>query len=227
MRQLDPIVSKVPYNGIPGNHEVGTNYTHYRTRFSAIAENAGVNSGSGTNMFYSLDDGLTHFVFWDSEAYWSQPVDSQTAMMNWLKADLVKANANRATVPWIIALAHKMWTMDATLQCPSGAGCDIWRVLEEGGVDLHAMGHIHYYARFVPTYPNANNGTGVDDTACMNNNLGNVTNPAGVYSNPLYMTSIVTAAPGDIEPNRRRELAAATHKPAVWAGVSTVTSTNN
>jgi hypothetical protein len=72
---------------------------------------------------------LTHFIFWDSEAYWSQPVDSQTAMMNWLKGDLVKANANRATVPWVIALAHKTWFMDDTIQCPSGAGCDIWRVI--------------------------------------------------------------------------------------------------
>jgi hypothetical protein len=30
-------------------------------------------------------------------------------MENWLAADLAKANANRAAVPWIIALAHKAW----------------------------------------------------------------------------------------------------------------------
>jgi hypothetical protein len=33
-------------------------------RFASIAENAGKNSGSGTNMFYSLDDGLVHYIFW-------------------------------------------------------------------------------------------------------------------------------------------------------------------
>ncbi len=123
-----------------GNHEVGSNYSHYRTRFASIATNAGANSGSFTNMFYSLDDGLTHFIFWDSEAFWSQPVDSQTAMVNWLRADLAAANANRAAVPWVIALAHKTWWMDATLQCPGGAGCIVWQLLEEGGVDLHYMG---------------------------------------------------------------------------------------
>ena len=140
MRALAPIISSRGYNGIPGNHEVGSNYSHYRTRFASIATNAGANSGSFTNMFYSLDDGLTHFIFWDSEAFWSQPVDSQTAMVNWLRADLAAANANRAAVPWVIALAHKTWWMDATLQCPGGAGCIVWQLLEEGGVDLHYMG---------------------------------------------------------------------------------------
>jgi hypothetical protein len=36
-------------------------------RFASIAENAGRLSGSGTNMFYSLNDGLTHFIFWVRE----------------------------------------------------------------------------------------------------------------------------------------------------------------
>jgi len=120
-----------------------------------VAANAGVNSQSGTNMYYSVDEGLAHFIFWDSEAFWAQPADSQTAMVNWLKADLAAANANRAAVPWVIGLAHKTWWMDDTLQCPSGAGCVVWQLLSEGGVDFHVMGHIHYYARDLPEYPNA------------------------------------------------------------------------
>jgi len=53
--------------GIPGNHESAANYTHFKMRFASVAENAGVNSGSGTNMFFSFNDGLIHFVMWDSE----------------------------------------------------------------------------------------------------------------------------------------------------------------
>jgi hypothetical protein len=44
-------------------------------------------------------------------------------MINWLRADLDAANAARSQTPWIVALGHKGWWMDDTLNCPSGAGC--------------------------------------------------------------------------------------------------------
>jgi hypothetical protein len=174
-------------------------------------------------MFYSFDEQLVHFVMWDSEAFWSQPADSQTAMTNWLIADLAKANANRGVVPWVIALSHKTWWMDSTLNCPDGAGCGIWKILVEGGVDLSVSGHIHYYARNFAQYPNANNGAGAVDTACANNNLGNSTHPAAIYTDCTLMPTIITAAPGDQEVNRRR----VEHKLASGAGQATVTSTDN
>lgn len=98
MRQLQPIIAQIPYNGvrgrplllplprprptrscrrpfpspsssqIPGNHESANNFTHYKARFASVAEAAGAHSGSGTNMFYSVVDGLTHFLFWVREA---------------------------------------------------------------------------------------------------------------------------------------------------------------
>ena len=82
---------------------------------------------------------------------------------------------------------------------------------------------MHYYARDAPEYPNAANGTGAVDLACMNNNLGNATNPAALYTNPHFMTTIITAAPGDQEVNRRQLHAAA----PLRAGQHGVTSTNN
>ena len=116
--------------------------------------------------------------------------------------------------------------MDNTIQCPTGAGCVIWKLMGEGGVDLYLSGHIHYYARDLPEWPVANNGTGLVDTNCSSPNLGNVTNPIAVYTNPRYMVTIITAAPGDQEVNRRRAEAA----PAaaeLGAGQYGVTSTNN
>jgi len=93
----------------------------------------------------------------------------------------------------------------------------------EGGVDLYLTGHIHYYARDLPEWPVANNGTGLVDTTCSSPNLGNATNPVAIYTNPKYMVTIVTAAPGDQEVNRRR----AEEAPAVGAGQHSVTSSNN
>ena len=81
----------------------------------------------------------------------------------------------------------------------------------------------HRYPRSdLPEYPVAGNGTGVVDTKCSSPNLGNATNPIAVYTNPAYMVTIVTAAPGDQEVNRR-ELS----EPAEGAGQHSVTSINN
>jgi hypothetical protein len=52
------------------------------------------------------------------------------------------------------------------------------------------VGHVHYYARNVAQYPNANNGTGAYDTACVGPNLGNATNPRAVYTNCKYMPTV-------------------------------------
>ena len=57
----------------------------------------------------------------------------------------------------------------------------------------------------------------------MNNNLGNATNPAALYTNPKFMTVIITAAPGDQEVNRRQLHA----QPPLRAYQHGITSTNN
>lgn len=183
---------------------MGGHFTQYQARFKSIADNAGANSGTGSNMYYSVDIGQTHWLFWNTEAFWSgiSPAE-QATMLAWMKADLAKANANRAAVPWIISSGHKAWYMDDTLTPPAGAGSEAWRILTEGGVDLYLTGHIHQYARYLPIYPNAANGAGAVDTQCNSGNLGNSTNPAAVYTDPAYMVTIISAAPGDQEVNGR------------------------
>lgn len=51
------------------------------------------------------------------------------------------------------------------------------------------------YARDLPEYPCAANGTGAVDFNASSPNRGNDTNPAVTYTNPAYMTTIVCAAP--------------------------------
>lgn len=113
--------------------------------------------------------------------------------------------------------------MDETIQCPSGAGCVVWKMLEEAGTDFSINGHIHYYARDAPEYAFANNGTGAVDMASVGNNTGNSTNPVQTYLNPKYMVTVVCAAPGDQEVNSPRPPFTA----AAGAPQHSLTSSNN
>lgn len=90
-------------------------------RFAGVAANAGANSGSGSALYYSFDVDLVHWVSISTEVYWSQQ-DAAAAQLNWLRADLAKANANRASVPWIVAFGHKSWYMDSNGLC-NGMSC--------------------------------------------------------------------------------------------------------
>lgn len=134
----------------PGNHESERfNYSQYTARFAGLAAHAGANSGSGSAHYYSFDVGIVHVVAFSTEVYWSSPgqVESQ---LNWLKRDLAKANANRAAVPWVVAMAHKSYYMDTTYcaNTPSTTDCysnSTWfdDLLHEGGADIYFVGHMH------------------------------------------------------------------------------------
>jgi len=64
---------------------------------------------SGTSRFYSVDFGLIHFVALDLNIYNAEDdcgEPCREAQLKWLKLDLAQANANRAAVPWIVAMSH-------------------------------------------------------------------------------------------------------------------------
>jgi hypothetical protein len=158
-----------------------------------VAANAGANSGSGSAIYYSFDVGLVHFVSISTEVFWSMQGAAQ-AQLNWLKADLAKANANRARVPWIVAYGHKSWYMDNNGQC-SGQSCTngTWfdELMHGAGVDLYFVGHMHEYRRLVPAHGTAN----ATDLACISGAADN----AQTYTNCKYMPTIVTGAAGNQE----------------------------
>jgi len=73
-------------------------------------------SGGVDNMWYSFDYGMVHFVMMDSETDYKFSPEGPLSQvgagpfgdqMGWLKDDLQKANNNRKTTPWIIAVAHR------------------------------------------------------------------------------------------------------------------------
>lgn len=126
---------------------------------------------------WSMDIGLIHFVCFDTEVYSSYPDEGQIQrQLNWLKADLIKANKQRAKTPWIVSLAHKGFFMEKTSFSHFGP------LLHKYGVDLHICGHRHNYQRLYPTYK------------------GKVHHQRKhKYVNPAYMTTIVAGSAGGKE----------------------------
>lgn len=69
MNGVQPIASRLSYAVGPGNHEADADasFTQYQSRWAGVATTAGAASGSGTALYYSYNDGLTHFVVIDTE----------------------------------------------------------------------------------------------------------------------------------------------------------------
>ena len=95
--------------------------------------NAGANSGSANNLYYSFSQGLTHFIAFSAEAYaHSQSPDFLANQLAFMKADL--AAVDRAKTPWVVGLVHRDWFM-----LPE-AFLFLGPVLEEAGVDVMFCG---------------------------------------------------------------------------------------
>ncbi|XP_068693924.1 acid phosphatase type 7-like isoform X2 [Montipora foliosa] len=177
MNAIQPIATKVPYMVLPGNHEEKDNFTHYLNRFSNMELGVGYASGSETSLWWSMDIGLIHFVGFDTEVYHYYPDEGQIQrQLNWLEADLIKANQQRDKTPWIVSLAHKAFFMEETNFTSFGP------LLHKYGVDLHLCGHAHNYQRLYPTYNDE-----------VDHQKGHT------YINPAYMTTIVAGSAGSKE----------------------------
>lgn len=130
------------------------NFKPYMTRFFNP-------NPTSSAMYYSYDYGNVHFVSLNTEnTLGLVPYDfaPDSDQVKWLDADLRRANANRAVVPWIVLLGHR------PAYCSSGGrNCNLFadgirRQLEplllRHRVDLAIWAHQHNYER---TYPVLNN----------------------------------------------------------------------
>ena len=155
MRKVQPVTSQLPVMGNPGNHEIVYDFSSYRHRFNF----PGNQSLSGTNMYYSYNLPFVHVIHMDTEGEYNTAAMTEE-QVQWIKADLAKANQNRDKYPWIIALGHR------PLYCtgdPEGYQCDIQAeylrtmvedVLVQGGVNVVVGAHRHNYERTFPIYQN-------------------------------------------------------------------------
>ena len=158
-----------------GNHELTNNGAAFLLRHSGVS----AHSNTGTALYYSYDNGLVHYLVFNSETYISGGISD---MLEFMRSDL--SAVDRTKTPWVVSYSHKLFWMDST------DFSSISVILQQYNVDLLYAGHWHYYERYLPFYPT----TGKVDTS-------SVSADNHTYTNPQYVTMIVSGAPGDVERN--------------------------
>ena len=164
----EPILSNIPWIPVYGNHELeGSPFGaycpkeeycqgRYLNQTRALAR-LGAASGSNSTLYFSIDIGLAHIVVLDYMEYIG--LDHEAAeQLKWLNFDLeaAAAPAHRARVPWIIVAGHV--PMYSSGGDSSGLIKDIEPLLFKYAVDLHVVGHDHFYQSNWPTGPNGHVG---------------------------------------------------------------------
>ena len=107
-------------------------------------------SGAVNNMWYSFDYAQVHFISIDTEVSFTDSPEGPGTRLNagpfgdqlsWLEADLKKATANRAQVPWIVVAGHRPYYTS------SGGTASVQKAFEplflQYGVDVVFLGHVH------------------------------------------------------------------------------------
>jgi hypothetical protein len=74
MNSIQPYAARRPYMAVPGNHEAygtqgGGNFTQFAARYAATAKYAGAASGSNTNLWYSFETPLIHWIGFTGETW--------------------------------------------------------------------------------------------------------------------------------------------------------------
>jgi hypothetical protein len=177
---MQPLGAALPWLVCPGNHEVSANFSAFRNRFRGMP-----NAQRSESLYWSIDLGPLHLVSYNTEVYfWPAAFGVEHAQRQhaWLDADLAKADANRAAVPWILVMGHRPMYCVATgadghcdaeheasrqgtmTQCSKAdghacaplpgapAGLSVETLLYKHGVDVAMFGHVHAYARSWPVF---------------------------------------------------------------------------
>jgi len=214
MNSMMPLMSRIPYMVLVGNHEAEchspacqvspkkmkalSNYTAYNARFKMPYEE----SGGALNMWHSFEHGPIHFTSLSAESdYPNAPTNEFTLLsenggfgdqLGWLEADLKRATANRAEVPWIFVGMHRpiYSVLNSASDVPIEDAAYLQAAFEEllikYKVDVVLTGHKHYYERELPIARNEVVMDGVSDDY-------------SVYDNPQAPVHILTGGAGQVE----------------------------
>ncbi|KAL4184321.1 hypothetical protein AMTRI_Chr10g225020 [Amborella trichopoda] len=170
--QIEPLASKAPYHVCIGNHEYdwpqqpwkpawaygvygkdggGECGVPYSLRFhmpSNFSLPTGTTSPPTENLFYSVDFGVVHFLYFSTETDFL-PGSPQ---YEFIKADL--SNVNREKTPFVVVQGHRpMYTTSNELRdAPHRERMlkNLEPLFVKYKVDLALWGHVHRYERFCP-----------------------------------------------------------------------------
>ena len=99
------------------------------------ARSVSLNSNTKTNLYYSFNRGVVHFIVFSAEAYlYSRSNAFLANQLAFMTADL--AAVDRKVTPWVVALVHKDWTMETEAYAAFGP------ILNAGKVDILFCGHV-------------------------------------------------------------------------------------
>ena len=137
----------------PGNHEYGTAGAQgYFDYFGAVA-----NPSLG---YYSFNLGQWHIVSLNSDICGDPPgCGPGTPQYDWLKADLKRAGSATCTLafqhhPRFDWRPFQKWIDDDGTIKNAGTETapyvDLWRLMDDAGVDVMLVGHDHLYQRWAP-----------------------------------------------------------------------------
>ncbi|MFO0557726.1 MAG: metallophosphoesterase family protein [Polyangiales bacterium] len=141
-----PTMRAMPYILAHGNHEgLAANYLHQFAQPQSDDRNR-------SELYWSWDYGPVHLVVLNDSPF---PIVEgiEGAQRAWLDADLARADANRANVPWVVVMHHKgpfssaLHTEDADVDIVRRAWVPLYA---QHHVDLVVNGHDHH---FELTYP--------------------------------------------------------------------------
>jgi hypothetical protein len=134
-----PTMAVMPFVMAHGNHDVLA--VNYLMQFAQPQ----ADSVDQSELYFAFDYGPIHFVLLNDS-----PRDLAGSIagtqLNWLRADLGRARANRVRVPWIIVLHHKPAFASSQHANESDTALvrNTWPpVFDEFGVDLVLNGHEH------------------------------------------------------------------------------------
>jgi hypothetical protein len=183
--QKDLTLSRILTLNTHGNHENHTSF--FFNNLVLPQDNA--KYPKYAELFYSFDVGPVHLVVIDDAWVVSPSTDPDGpgtyagALSAWLDADLAKANANRANVPWIITMHHHSELSSAN----HGDDADVLRgrkflmpIWDKYQVDLNIAGHDHNYERSKPQVISA---------------AGDPTDPPAGTRGTVYVVCAGTGAP--------------------------------
>lgn len=170
--QIEPIAASTPYHVCIGNHEYDWPNQPWRPWWSYSSYNkdgggecgipyslkfhmpgdssvpTGTSAPATTNLYYSFDSGVVHFVYISTETNFEQGSDQY----NFIKSDLERVN--REKTPFIVLQGHRpMYTTsnevrDASLREKMLQSLE--PLLVQYKVTLALWGHVHRYERFCP-----------------------------------------------------------------------------
>lgn len=199
--QMKDVTAFKPYMVGPGNHEANCDNGKTKDKMHNITYTADIcmpgqsnftglinhfkmpseESGGKTNMWYSFDFGMAHFVQFNTETDLGNGLIGPdepggfsrenagpfglypNEQVDWLESDLKSVDSKKT--PWVIVAGHRPWYVSAQeggcMECQQ-AFEDMFVRYE---VDVAIFGHVHNYQRLSPIAHGKIDPNGLDDPA--------------------------------------------------------------